>query len=361
MKNLQDRNRLVIDFERICFLYRNIKYGIVGTATAIIFLCFALKQYTSPYALFLWVLAVTLAFIPRLLLIMEFSRKLKNQEIAPQNIKPWEYKMILYTSILYMTFVSVIFLPFGDNVLIGILYCTFMFTFLTTGAVVILSTSLPTILPFVTLFLFAIIIRLLLFQEVLFNILAFIVFLGYLQTLNVIYRQHKMIIENIGTKLKNNQFALIDPLTKLWNRRRLDLHVEKLVPATQRSGEPFSLIILDIDHFKQYNDTKGHAAGDELLIKVADVLLDCSREEDLVVRYGGEEFIVLLPQTRIKDAAVIAERVRKTVKEKTGVTISAGLAEYNVKINFDQLIQKADEALYTAKNSGRDQYVLAPT
>ena len=90
--------------------------------------------------------------------------------------------------------------------------------------------------------------------------------------MNLIIRQHKTLIENIALKIENNKFSLIDPLTKLWNRRRLDLHVEKLVPASRRSGEPFSLIFLDIDHFKQYNDMYGHSKGDELLKKVAEVL-----------------------------------------------------------------------------------------
>ena len=359
MKNSQDINKLEIDFERICYLYHHVKYGLIGTASAVVFLCFAINQYVPPVALILWLLAVILTFIPRLMLAITFTKKLKLQEITPQNIKPWEYKMVLTTCFLYIAFVSVIFLPFDNNELIGILFCSFMFTFLTTGAVVTLSTSLPTMFLFMTVFLFAIIIRFLLFHEPLFYFLAFIVFLGYIQSLNVITRQHKMITENISTKLKNRQLALIDPLTSLSNRRRLDLHMEKLMPATQRSGESFSLIMLDLDHFKKYNDTHGHSAGDELLLKVAKILQDCSRDQDLVVRYGGEEFIVLLPQTRVKDAAMIAERIRSTIKEKTGITISAGLAEFDGNMTFDQVVGKADEALYSAKNNGRDRYVLA--
>ena len=359
--NIHNSNNLELDLERISILYTNTNIGYMGMVFAVGCLYFVVHKYSSPRLANVWAFIMFIAYIPRVLTSVLFAIKQKNKTITEKNIKPWEHYITLSSIAPYTCFVSAIFFPYGENVYISTLYCAVVFMSLAIGGVIALTPSLGPIILYLNLAIFSIIAKCIWLQETIYIVLACFLFVGNLMIMKLITMQNKTLIENIALKIQNKQFSLIDPLTKLWNRRRLDLHVEKLVPATQRSGEPFSLIILDIDHFKQYNDTKGHAAGDELLIKVADVLLDCSREEDLVVRYGGEEFIVLLPQTRIKDAAVIAERVRKTVKEKTGVTISAGLAEYNVKINFDQLIQKADEALYTAKNSGRDQYVLAPT
>lgn len=360
MPNVKDSNNLELDFERICILYANTNFGYTGMILAVVFLYFVVHQYSSPGLANLWAFIMFIVYVPRILTSVLFVRKLKNKKITQENIKPWEHYMTLSSIAPYICFIAVIFFPYGEHVYVSTLICAVAFLALAIGGVIALTTSLTSIMLYLNLAIFSIILKCISFQETIYIVLACFLFVGNLMVMKLIIMQHKTLIENIALKIENNRFSLTDPLTKLWNRRRLDLHVEKLVPAAKRSGNPFSLIFLDIDHFKQYNDTKGHSEGDVLLKKVADVLNECSREEDLVVRYGGEEFIVILPQTRIKDAEVIAERIRTTVKAKTDVTISAGLAEYNENINFDQLLQKADEALYTAKNTGRDQYVLAP-
>ena len=151
----------------------------------------------------------------------------------------------------------------------------------------------------------------------------------------------------------------MDPLTKLGNRRRLYLYIDKLIPTSRRSDEPFSIIIADIDNFKQYNDTHGHNAGDDLLVAVAKRILESTRDQDLVVRYGGEEFMVVLPLTNIEQAKILAKRMCATVKADTAVTISAGLAVYSINMDFAQLVHEADEALYGAKDAGRDNFKVA--
>lgn len=358
MGRLQDNNP-ELDFERISILYANINIGYFGMLAAVSFLYFVVYKYSSPVMANTWVLVIFITYIPRIALSILFAKKLKKKEITPANVKPWERYMTLASILPYACFISVIYLPYGENELISVLFCAVVFMSLATGGVITVTTSLGAIMWYINLAFLSIIAKCFWLQDTIFILLGCLMFIGYLLTIKLIVRQNKTLIENIALKIENNKYSLIDPLTKLWNRRRLDLHIEKLVPVSRRSGTPFSLVILDIDNFKEYNDANGHSAGDELLIKVADVLLDCSREQDLVVRYGGEEFIVILPQTRIRDAEVIARRIRKTVKEKTGVTISAGLAEYNNKISFDQLVQKADEALYTAKDEGRDRHILA--
>jgi len=359
MGSLQDNNNTELDFERISILYANINIGYFGVAVAVAFLYYVVYQYSSPVIANIWGLIVFIAYLPRIALSILFAIKLKKHEIVPENIRPWERYMTLSTIVPYICFISVIYLPYGENQLISILFCALIFMSLATGGVLTITTSLPSILLYINLALLSIIVKCFWSQDKIFILLGCFFFIGYILIIKLIIRQNRTLVENISLKIENNKSSLIDPLTKLWNRRRLNLHIEKLVPASKRSGEPFSVIILDIDHFKEYNDTNGHNVGDELLIKIADILLECSRDQDLVVRYGGEEFLIILPITRIAQAEVITERIRTAVKEKTDVTISAGLAEYSDKINFDQLVQKADVALFTAKNNGRNRYVLA--
>ena len=118
---------------------------------------------------------------------------------------------------------------------------------------------------------------------------------------------------------------------------------------------------MDIDYFKNYNDTKGHSAGDVLLAKVSEIISSNIRSEDLAVRYGGEEFLVIFAGISISQAAITGERLRITIKENTDVTISSGLAEYKKGMSFDDLTRKADSLLYKAKDSGRDRMVVNGT
>lgn len=155
--------------------------------------------------------------------------------------------------------------------------------------------------------------------------------------------------------------AKIDALTGLYNRRWLN----DALPRWTKRKDKLSLMILDIDHFKKYNDTHGHLGGDAALKRVASTLMQTLRPVDLAARYGGEEFVVLLPDASIKEAHEIAERVRHSVRlqdivETTGqvlcrVTVSIGIAELDESLDHIGLLSKADAALYRAKNSGRDQ------
>ena len=359
MDHLKDNKNPELDFERICILYSNINIGYFGMFIAVGFLYFVVYEYSSPRLANLWILVFLLTYLPRICFSILFAMKLKKQEITPENISPWERYMTLSSIVPYISFVCVIYFPYGENELTSILICSLVFMSLATGGVLTLTTSLGSIMWYMHLAIFSIIIKCIWLQDRIFILLALFMFLGYLLVMKLIKRQNKTLVENIALKIENNKFSLTDPLTKLGNRRRLDLHVEKLIPASERSGDPFSLIMLDIDHFKKFNDTYGHNAGDDLLVQIANILTGCSRDQDLVIRYGGEEFIVLLPKTRIKDAEFITRRILATVKEKTDVTISAGLAEYDKRISFDKLTEMADSALYTAKENGRDQYVLA--
>ncbi|GAC1333907.1 MAG: hypothetical protein NVSMB17_14910 [Candidatus Dormibacteria bacterium] len=161
--------------------------------------------------------------------------------------------------------------------------------------------------------------------------------------------------------------SLSDPLTGLANRRFFQEILLRELRRAQRSNQPLALIIADIDHFKGVNDTYGHSVGDEVLEQVGGIMLASVRATDFVIRYGGEEFVVLMPETRNADAVAVAEKLRKTIGdtilESTSrpgmtlkVTISAGVAAFPADgQSGEQLILRADRALYWAKEHGRNR------
>ena len=170
--------------------------------------------------------------------------------------------------------------------------------------------------------------------------------------------------------LRNNvqasiEMAVVDQLTGLHNRRYLELHLAALLDNAVGRGKPLSLMILDIDHFKSVNDTYGHDAGDDVLKTFSQRVKRVVRQGDLVCRLGGEEFVVVMPDTPIVVASLIAERVRAAVqgeqfsidegKRAITVTVSAGLAESIGDANPDALFKRADRALYKSKHNGRNR------
>ncbi|MGH7458339.1 MAG: diguanylate cyclase [Longimicrobiaceae bacterium] len=144
------------------------------------------------------------------------------------------------------------------------------------------------------------------------------------------------------------ELSLSDPLTGLANRRQLSVFLEHALAAARR-GQPLTLVMLDLDGFKEVNDSEGHASGDRLLCEVADVLREEVRGSDLVLRYGGDEFLVLMPGGSVEGANKFVERFRARLGKRVGV--SAGVAEYNAEVeDGGQLIEMADWNLYAAKN-----------
>lgn len=153
-----------------------------------------------------------------------------------------------------------------------------------------------------------------------------------------------------------NFSSLHDPLTGLANRRFLEVQLDKNYVSAKRYAQPLSVIMLDIDHFKQYNDIHGHVEGDRLLVKVASIFLKTLRTTDYVFRYGGEEFLIMLPWTDITNACNAAERLRKVVESEAGITVSLGVSSYHEALQDKAaLIREADDALYRAKQNGRNR------
>jgi len=184
---------------------------------------------------------------------------------------------------------------------------------------------------------------------------------GQMQLLSQLASRIAMAIENARLYAQAEQRARVDELTGLWNRRHLMERVQVEIGRHSRYGGAFSLVILDLDSFKLFNDTYGHIEGDRLLKQLGVVLKGAIRDADEAFRYGGDEFAILLPQTNIKDAQEVAERVRYRISSdiKTGsitVTASLGLASWPVDgIAISEIIGAADRALYYAKQRGGNQ------
>lgn len=174
-------------------------------------------------------------------------------------------------------------------------------------------------------------------------------------------------VENAQLYEQTRILSLHDSLTGLANRRLMYLELERSLTRTRRHGEPLSVVMLDLDHFKDFNDEYGHVAGDELLVDVAKAATSSTREMDLATRYGGEEFLVVLPNTGTDAAEQVAERIRdqvarvvprvpKRTRKRPGVTVSAGVATCSEAVSTeDDLISMADKALYEAKKKGRNR------
>lgn len=169
-------------------------------------------------------------------------------------------------------------------------------------------------------------------------------------------------VENIEAE------AMKDPLTGVSNRARFDRAIEHYVAEAQASGASVSLLLADIDHFKNFNDTWGHQTGDQVLRLVAEVMSGNIRGNDTLARYGGEEFAVLLPGAKLENALMLAERIRNAVecrrlkKRRTDedlgtITMSIGVASFRRADSVESLIERADECLYAAKAAGRNQVV----
>jgi diguanylate cyclase (GGDEF)-like protein len=162
-----------------------------------------------------------------------------------------------------------------------------------------------------------------------------------------------------------NELILIDPLTKLFNRRKIDEVINNSLKSLQRNNFPLSLVILDIDNFKSINDTYGHLIGDEVLKTISKILKDTFRDVDSVGRWGGEEFIIILPETSLDNAKVSLERLRNTINNYNFDTVghiscSYGLCTVKESIlSQEEFIKYADDALYEAKKSGKDCIVIA--
>lgn len=176
--------------------------------------------------------------------------------------------------------------------------------------------------------------------------------------------ERQRLSREIGEKERYHTLSIMDSLTGLYNRRYFHEFLDGAIKRAERYSHPLSLLMIDIDHFKKYQDAHGHIAGDRAIEHIASVLRNTVREVDVVARYGGEEFVVVAPEEAKSDAAIVANRIREAVAGTKGplidtLTISIGVADYPEDAeDKEQLIAHADYALYHAKQNGRNRVVL---
>ena len=183
------------------------------------------------------------------------------------------------------------------------------------------------------------------------------------------FKLQELIKDLEDSKEELRLLASIDSLTKLYNRRYFSKISEQLLSLAKRNKTDVSVLMLDIDKFKNVNDTYGHKVGDDILIKLSSILLECSRKSDLLCRFGGEEFVILLPETNIDGAMIIAEKIREVVEELdihieddkvVNFTVSIGVSQINIEEDscIEASINRADKALYEAKANGRNRICI---
>lgn len=172
--------------------------------------------------------------------------------------------------------------------------------------------------------------------------------------------------EKYHSKLFN--IATSDSLTKLYNKRYIISELENQYKIAKRNNRIFSLIMFDIDNFKKVNDKYGHIAGDEFLKNVSSYITMNLREQDIAGRFGGEEFLIILPETEIEGATILADRIREKIEKskivyrghKVKATISAGISQFNISYNnIEELLEITDKALYKAKKLGKNKVIKA--
>lgn len=171
--------------------------------------------------------------------------------------------------------------------------------------------------------------------------------------------ENRELAQNLEIFKKRSRF---DGLTKVFNRLTFMEILEDEIAASRADGRPLSFLILDIDNFKRVNDEYGHVAGDEVLQTLAALLLQNLRRGDIIGRYGGEEFVMLLPDTAVEQAASVGEKLRKRIESQSigeipVVTVSMGCTAFRPGEDIRTLIQRADQAMYEAKNSGKNRII----
>jgi len=193
----------------------------------------------------------------------------------------------------------------------------------------------------------------------------FLVVLNILCTVLLTFSLQMMINKKLYTQVE--LLAITDPLTKVYNRRKVEDVIQNEINRNSRYSNTFCILLADIDHFKHFNDTYGHDVGDKALIHVTDLLRSNTRTCDTVGRWGGEEFLIVLPNTTIHNAVTTADKLVKSIyenslavnEEQTGISISIGVAEFAETSSFESIIKDADNALYLAKKNGRNRYEMS--
>jgi two-component system cell cycle response regulator len=181
-----------------------------------------------------------------------------------------------------------------------------------------------------------------------------------------VLRERALLAQQRQMEDQLRELTITDDLTKLHNMRHFYVQLQLEIDRTSRYKNPLSLLLLDVDRFKQYNDTYGHLEGDKILIELGRVIRECLRKSDTAYRYGGDEFMVVLPQTQGNEARNVAERIRAQFPaeyshrepDRIDTTLSIGVVEHRPKEDLSEFVKRADQAMYKAKKQGGNHSIL---
>lgn len=183
-----------------------------------------------------------------------------------------------------------------------------------------------------------------------------------------VLRERALIAQRRQMEMQLRELTITDDLTKLYNMRHFYNQLQLEMDRVLRYKSSLSLLLLDVDRFKHYNDTFGHLEGDQVLFKLAEVIRECLRKSDTAYRYGGDEFMILLPETRASEASKVAERIRalfptvcshRMPDDSIDMTLSIGVVEYLQGEDLSEFVKRADQAMYKAKKQGGNKSLLA--
>ena len=182
-----------------------------------------------------------------------------------------------------------------------------------------------------------------------------------------VLRERALLAQQRQLENQLRELTITDDLTKLHNMRHFYVQLQLEMDRASRYENPLSLLLLDVDRFKQYNDTYGHLEGDKILIELGRVIRECLRKSDTAYRYGGDEFMVVLPQTQGDEARNVAERIRarfpaeysRREPDRIDTTLSIGVVSHRPKEDLSEFVKRADQAMYKAKKQGGNHSILA--
>lgn len=348
--------------EKLDSLFGMWKISLIGNLLGGLFVLYFCWEGVEPLVLQQWFLFLVLINSVRGLLAFAYL-KTRSKEEKPDGKKLsywyWVFQFCLLVHTLI--WVSPLFFAYTDKLIVYLLYITMVHMAFVGAGMLGYTASRVSMSIYMLAIILPNLVRYLMLGTDQAHSVALMLFIYMFLVFGIVRRGYKLFDSNVRISIENEILSLNDPLTGLGNRRQMEIYVEQLLASVARHQQVFSLLILDLDHFKEYNDQHGHSKGDELLQRTARILKESVREEDMVIRFGGEEFIVLLPGADVIKAAEVSERVRLNVMHMAGNTISGGIAEHKEGMGFESLLQEADRNLYLAKEKGRNRIFFSNT
>lgn len=359
MNHSEEDDKALIEYERINTFFRQSRLGYLGMLTSIVFTAQLIRPYTSSSVVMYWVLAIVLTYIPRLAVSVAYANKLKKGAVTPENVESWEKRVQLHSVLPFFVYSSIALLPYSDHVFTGVMIAAFSLMSMLTGGILLYRSSLKIIRLYFYISFACLIGRCLYEGSYQYYILIAPLLIMLVLLHQLMKAQFSDYVENIARRIQYERASKADPLTGLANRRYMDAFMERFLPVFKRSKQEFQVSMIDIDYFKKYNDTHGHIKGDELLVNLSRLIKRRIRTGDLFVRYGGEEFTLILPGCDQDSAQKFFEEIMMDIREELGVSISVGLSSSHRSNDFYELLELADGALYSSKQNGRNCITFA--